>query len=575
MSLFRNRRIKAYALALGTLGTGVAVPAYAQYPGHIDTNKSANTPTLRATAVVEYTGDLTKPIASRLVPVAVWDGERYQPGGLYMAQPMPLAVESGTQYVLEDAGLPKGLFNVKAAADVSGSWIAIGAYQNMPTPRAPKLKASKTLPQFTRDSGADDDKPHFAHRPTDSSSSPNSSSGSSSSNSSGSNSSGSTSSSGSAQKNGSSTSSGSSSGNASTTDSDRPTLHRRTDDSSSSSSGDSSTPSSGSSTASSNAPPVDPDRPTLHRPADTSNTSGSNTSGSSTSGGNTAGKSNGSGSGSSNSSSAEADPERPTLHHHTANPNDNGAPVSATTEIDPDRPRLMRGRPEELETIDDPDKVISAQGAKLDGSNVQFKQVVGVSDVKTREPHSFVYSWSDPQDATKMQAQMENLAQNILAGNGAKLTLPAPSTATTPAPAAPKKTSATVTNRRTAHKTPPPPALPDLTDEHFKAYELSFGGGATLVFSAKTKVGDATKYVTLIAQPDFDGTPQVILKQVTDDTELDITPRMQLVDAVDTDADNRAELIFELAGKRDHQYAIYRVADRTVNQVFTTGSSQD
>src|SRR5208337_3759058 len=49
--------------------------------------------------------------------------------------------------------------------------------------------------------------------------------------------------------------------------------------------------------------------------------------------------------------------------------------------------------------------------------------------------------------------------------------------------------------------------------------------------------------------------------------ELDVIPRMQLVDAVDTDADNRAELIFELAGKTDRQFAIYRVHDRAVQQV--------
>lgn len=238
-------------------------------------------------------------------------------------------------------------------------------------------------------------------------------------------------------------------------------------------------------------------------------------------------------------------------------------------DVDPDRPRLMRGRPENLETIDDPDKVITAQGVKLESPTAQIKQVIGVSDVKTRTPHSFVYSWTDAQDATKMQAAMENLAKNILAGNGAKLSKPAATTA------APKKATTTVTTRRTTHK-PASPPLPDLTDEQFKAYELSFGGGATLVFSAKAAgTGDQVKFITLIAQPDFDGNPQVILKQVTSEQELDVTPRMQLVDAVDTDADNRAELIFELAGKRDHQYAIYRVADRTVNQVFTTGGSQD
>ena len=43
-----------------------AVPpaAHAQYVGHIDTNQDNKTPTLRATAVLEYTGDVTKPNAA-------------------------------------------------------------------------------------------------------------------------------------------------------------------------------------------------------------------------------------------------------------------------------------------------------------------------------------------------------------------------------------------------------------------------------------------------------------------------------------------------------------------------------
>ncbi len=81
------------------------------------------------------------------------------------------------------------------------------------------------------------------------------------------------------------------------------------------------------------------------------------------------------------------------------------------------------------------------------------------------------------------------------------------------------------------------------------------------------------KYATIIAQPDFNGVPQVIFKQVTSEDELDVLPRMILVDAADTDADNRAELIFEMAGKTDRQYAIYRVADRSVEQVFSTAGA--
>lgn len=174
-------RLRSGCLLAGwMLAGGSFAAAHAQYPGRVDPNKGAGAaPVLRATAVLEYTGDLTRPTAARLVPVAVWDGERYQPGGLYMAQPLPLTVESGTVYELLDAGTSKGLFDVKAAANVAGSWVATGTYQHPMQPKVAKLKTSKTLPQFVHDSGAPDDgKPHFAHRPpADSGSGSSSSSG--------------------------------------------------------------------------------------------------------------------------------------------------------------------------------------------------------------------------------------------------------------------------------------------------------------------------------------------------------------------------------------------------------------
>jgi hypothetical protein len=500
------------------LGAGIFIPAHAQYPGRVDPNKgTAAVPVLRATAVLEYTGDLTRPTAARLIPVAVWDGERYQPGGLYMAQPMPMAVESGTQYELLDAGLSKGLFDVKAAANVSGSWIATGSYQKPLAPKVSKLKTSKTLPQLVKDVGSDDGKPHFAHRPSDSGSG-SSSSGSGS---------GSGTTTGSGSGSGSGGASTSASGTAPATDSDGPTLHRRTNTTTGEQTGSGSSSGSGSNTASKPAPEVDPDRPTLHRP-----------------------------------------PAAAT------NPNDNGAPVSATTNVDPDRPRLQHGRPADLESLDVPSTVAIA---KLAGGAPNLKLIAAVSDIKTREPHSYVYSWSDPEDAKKMQAALEDMAKNLLAGNALKSSVSGQTfgaSKTTTQKTGAQKTATTATTTHGAHKAAPKPVLPDLADEQFKAYELSFGGGATLVFSAKTGQGDATKYVTIIAQPDFNGVPQVLFKQVTRENELDVIPRMQLVDAVDTDADNRAELIFELAGKSDQQFAIYRVADRAVEQVFSTGGSE-
>ena len=89
----------------------LAAPAGAQYPGHLESNKKA-APTVRAVAVLEWTGEMGKPSASRIIPISVFDGEQYQPGGLYLAKPQPLALEPGTEYVLEDAGVARGLFDI-------------------------------------------------------------------------------------------------------------------------------------------------------------------------------------------------------------------------------------------------------------------------------------------------------------------------------------------------------------------------------------------------------------------------------------------------------------------------------
>jgi hypothetical protein len=441
--------------------------ARAQYVGHVDTSKSKG-PTLRATAVLEYTGDLDKPTASRLVPIAVWDGERYQPGGLYMAQPVPLTVLSGTQYVLENAGTPKGLFDVKAAADVNGSWIAIGNYQKPPTPKEAKLKASRQLPVIV-----DDSKPHFAHVPT-----------------------------GDAKEGATSAKAENS---APPVDPDRPRLHQR-----------SGKQSGQNAEASNPAPPIDPDRPILREPT---------------------------------KPAAQAQQQA----------SNNGAPETVTQAVDPNRPHLEYGKPDEQIALGAPEKVI----ATLAGPQPNIEQIAAVSDAVNRPPHSYEYSWSSPQDEKKMQGEVEAIAQQLLAASEPK-----------PFGEVKKVSSQRRSKSRRAAKaaTPATPALPTLTDERFKAYELAYGGGATLVFSATEGQGEEARYITLIAQPDFNGTPIVLFKQITSERDLIIVPRMKLIDAVDTDADNRAELIFALENNMGRHYAIYRVANGTAEQVFSSGS---
>jgi hypothetical protein len=96
-----------------------------------------------------------------------------------------------------------------------------------------------------------------------------------------------------------------------------------------------------------------------------------------------------------------------------------------------------------------------------------------------------------------------------------------------------------------------------------------------MVLSAHTE-GSAKeqKFVTLIAQPDLYGSPLVLLKSVTDGNHLDERAQMRLVDAVDAMADNRGELLFELRGASQRQFALYRVLRGTAEKIFTTGGGE-
>jgi hypothetical protein len=422
-----------------------ALPASAQYPGRVDTGQQSSTTHLRATAVLEFTGDLTDIKASRLIPVAIWDGVQYQPGGLYLAQPAPLAVLAGTQYELESDGKSQGFFDVKDAEDLAGLWIGVGSFQ-APAPPPPKRSARDSgHTYFVKD--ADPDKPHFAHRPTEDSS----------------------------QSNGSTQNGAPENG---------PTLHSRPSDGSPGDSGGATTSA------------AQPARP-------------------------------------------EVDPDRPTFHNRTAN---NGTATNQMT-VDPDRPRLSYTTPEAQQKLEKPDALF--------GLPADMKQVAGISDSNPLDTQSFTYSWASPEDAAKMQAALEAVAEKAVAP---------------PAPAAPKTAAAHTTRRKPAQPAPPPPLL---ADEEFRVFGLTLGGGATMVLSAHTTT-TPEKYVTVIAQPDFYGNVQVLLKQAASADSLDATPRMLLIDALDTEGNSRGNLIFELRGQTWREFAIYRVGDGQASQVFVT-----
>lgn len=83
----------------------------------------------RAVGVYEWTGDLTKPTASRLIPVSLFIDGHYEDAGIYLAQPVPMALESSTLYQLQTAGVGKGFINLSYARNLrAAGGVNLAAY---------------------------------------------------------------------------------------------------------------------------------------------------------------------------------------------------------------------------------------------------------------------------------------------------------------------------------------------------------------------------------------------------------------------------------------------------------------
>ena len=493
------------------------MPICAQYP--TQTSKAnPDSPEMRAVAVLEWTGEEGHPKASRLVPVSVYDGQDLQDAGIYLPQPAPLALSSEVEYELKENGKTVGLFDINNAGQVQGSWVGFGVWKPLAKPK-PIAQATKLKNDDSWGGDVQSDRPvlHRKHGGDDTAA-PGKDDGSGSS--------------GQAQDpdrptlHKKSSSDGSGDSGASTPDSgsgsdpDQPTLHKKT------------TSDSSDSNAASSGPSTDPDRPTLHKKtSDTDSTSGGN--------------------------AGSADPDRPKLKKKGATtPSDVGYVESVANSTDPNRPHLLRGKP----AGESSDVLPTLMGFPAD-----MHQAVAVSDAKSRPEHLWTYSWSNPDDEAKLKADMEDLARKALGL----------AVATTPAKAAsaPAARRTAVSVPRKAKPAPAPSVPAPLLDEQFRVFELSYGAGATMVLSAHTDgSGAQEKFVTLVAQPDLYGNVVVLLKNVTDAAHLDDTPRMRLIDAVDAIADNRGELLFELRGATQRQFALYRVLRGQADKLFTSGA---
>ena len=131
------------------------------------------------------------------------------------------------------------------------------------------------------------------------------------------------------------------------------------------------------------------------------------------------------------------------------------------------------------------------------------------------------------------------------------------------------------------HIGPPIPKTAAITDYDVRAFDLDFSSSPTVVLTAKLPVAPAkgqrdtgfTYYVSVVARVDINDQAQKIFVSVTDTSHLDAIPRMELIDAVDADANGRGDLLFRQYSDTSISYGLYRVSPYQIEKIFQGGSS--
>jgi hypothetical protein len=250
------------------------------------------------------------------------------------------------------------------------------------------------------------------------------------------------------------------------------------------------------------------------------------------------------------------------------------ASASASNEPieDPNRPRLRRGKPdsttrrEPFATFDPlpdaaPAGTVSPGTGKPDAkaakdsaaASAQITFIPAISDAGGPDPRPYAYDLKPAEEAS-YRSKMLALAATQLHAQ---------------APAATKE-AATAQKTASARKSPPKSAgklpKPAFDDVSLRIFDLSNSNEPVLVLSAKTHPAagatesfEEPKEITLIARTNLEGELKKLFFSQTDSRHLDVSPRMELIDAVDADGDGRGELLFRRTSDNGSAYAIYRI----------------
>ena len=224
--------------------------------------------------------------------------------------------------------------------------------------------------------------------------------------------------------------------------------------------------------------------------------------------------------------------------------------AATSNDNDPGRPVLSRTKAAKPTPVASDDSAPAKPGAAKSATAKASRAYPAISDAGHYETRSLLYSLTSGERQVQ-EDQMLKMAMVEIRAFAAK------------------------------HTGPPIPKTAAITDYEVRAFDLEFSNSPTVVLTAKLPVAPAkgqrdtgfTYFVALVARVDINDQAQKIFASVTDSTRLDAFPRMELIDAVDADANGRGDLLFRQYSDIGISYGLYRVSPYQIEKIFEGGSS--
>lgn len=413
---------------------------------------------LRAVSVLQIPGgsavakDMQIPSTAKLYPVTLFTNGEYQDATIYNVNPMPMAIEPGTVYDVQQSGESLGLFTVESASKAKEDWLASGRWRSSASlaaakhaPAAVHIEETDAPPKLRRGSS----------QPPKSDAPPAPASTSAS------------------------------------TKPDAPTKPEGQSDASA----QPAAPSAAQAPNPSPAPPVETDP-------------------------------------------SQTDPNRPELRRGAAAPG--GATHATQVERKPTTAAAAQRKAASA-------RVPAKESANLPNPALKRRPkpepqfLVAISDAGPYETRSYNFPWTaDEQKRLTDAIQKQALAE--LATYSAK-------------------------SARTMVAGSFVPSI--------RAFDVDYDNDAEIVLTARcalrkkpSTAAPVNTYITYVARQELTGELRKVFSEVTDDERLDVVGRLELVDAVDSDGDSHAELLFRRIGVTTQTFELYRAGRDQMWKLF-------